>query len=75
MKMTKEIETNEFVLTMYNIISVMYYSYGDSIPLEVSKKINELLEVLTNDLEHEYFDLDIANSKLIRRVEFSKENQ
>lgn len=75
MKMTKEIETNEFVLTMYNIISVMYYSYGDSVPLEVSKKINELLEVLTNDLEHEYFDLDIANSKLIRRVEFSKENQ
>lgn len=75
MKMTKEIETNEFVLTMYNIISVMYYSYGDSAPLEVSKKINELLEVLTNDLEHEYFDLDIVNSKLIRRVEFSKENQ
>lgn len=75
MKMIKEIETNEFVLTMYNIISAMYYSYGDSVPLEVSQKINELLEVLTNDLEREYFDLDIASSKLIRKVEFSKENQ
>ncbi|MCI8778311.1 MAG: hypothetical protein HFI87_04115 [Bacilli bacterium] len=74
MKMIKEIETNEFVLTMYNIISSMYYSYSSSIPQEVSQKINELLETLTNDLEREYFDLDIVDSKLIRKVEFSKKD-
>ncbi len=75
MKITKDIEINENVLTIYNIISLIYYNYSCDLPNEISQKISELLEILNNNLENDFLDLDIANSKLIRRIEFQKDDK
>lgn len=75
MKIAKDIEINENVLTIYNIINLIYCNYSCDLPLEISQKINELLEVIINNLEKDYLDLDIANSKLIRKIEFYKEDK
>lgn len=75
MKIVKDIEINENVLTIYNIINLIYYNYSCDLPNQISKKISELLEVLTNNIEKDYLDLDITNSKLIRKIEFYKNDK
>ncbi len=70
MKITKSIEVNENVLTLYNFISIMYYNSCDSLPIEIAKDIEDLLNKMTEYLEHDFLDLDIIENKLIRSVTF-----
>ncbi len=70
MKITKSIEVNENVLTLYNFISIMYYNSCDSLPIEIAKDIEDLLNKMTEYLEHDFLDLDIIENKLIRNVTF-----
>ncbi len=70
MKITKNIEINENVLTLYNFISIMYYNTREDLPSELIKDIEKLLNKLTEYLESEFLDLDIIEDKLIRNVTF-----
>ncbi len=70
MKITKNIEINEEILTLYNFISIMYYNYCESLPTEIAKDIENLLTKLTGYLEKDFLDLDIIENKLIRSVTF-----
>lgn len=70
MKITKSIEINEEVLTLYNFICIMYYNSCESLPSELSKDIENLLTKLTEYLERDFLDLDIVENKLMRNVTF-----
>ncbi len=66
----KEYTLNETILTFYNTISILYYNWCDVFPKEISDKIEDLIKALTECLEKNYLDLDIADEKLIKRITF-----
>lgn len=70
MKITKSIEVNETILTIYNFINIMYYNSCDNLPSEISKDIEILLMKLTEYMERDFLDLDIVEDKLIREISF-----
>ena len=74
MKTTKNIEVNENILTLYNVINVMYYNYCSELPIGISKDIEKLLSNLTEYLEKDFLDLDIYENKLIREVTFMEKD-
>lgn len=72
MKITKRFETKEGILTLYNLINLIYYNSGECYPKKLDKKIRDLLNTLIEYLEKDYLDLDIADEKLIREITFIK---
>lgn len=70
MEITKKIEINENVLTLYNFINIMYYNTRCNLPDEIVEEIESLLTKMTEYLEKDFLDLDIVKNKLMREVTF-----
>lgn len=69
MSITKEYVVNENILTLYNLLN-NYYNSSDNYPLEIKKKVDQLLKILIKHLEKNFLDLDIKNDLLIRKITF-----
>lgn len=74
MKITKKFEINENVLTLYNLINIMYYNTCSNLPDEIAKELEILLTKMTEYLEKDFLDLDIVKNKLIREITFMDKN-
>lgn len=72
MKITKKFEVNENLLTLYNLVNLIYYNSGETYPKEIDDKLFALLNSLIKYLEKGYLDMDIDNEKLIREITFIK---
>lgn len=72
MKITKKFEINENILTLYNLVNLIYYNSGEIYPKEIDDKIFALLNSLIKYLEKDYLDMDIDNEKLIQEITFMK---
>ena len=72
MKITKRFEINENILTLYNLVNLIYYNSGEIYPKEIDDKLFDLLNSLIKYLEKDYLDMDIDNEKLIREITFMK---
>lgn len=73
MMITKQIKTQENILTLYNLINLIYYNSGEVYPKELDNKIYDLLNTLIKYLEKDYLHLDICKEELIRKVTFIKD--
>ena len=71
-KITKRFEINENILTLYNLVNLIYYNSGEIYPKEIDDKLFDLLNSLIKYLEKDYLDMDIDNEKLIREITFMK---
>ena len=60
-------EVNEFQVTLFFTLKALYYDFGESLPSNIGKKFEELI-----DLVSEYLDVDNGHGDIVKEQYYRK---
>lgn len=68
---TIEVKQDENLLTLCNIVELLYFNYKSKVPKNISDKMKDLFDELQDETTKDYIpEVDIEDLELIERITF-----